>query len=136
MEEPVKLDVDSVLNWLNIETKNDSAWTKFINKVENLSLKWNNLKITVVTKRAFWDYICWFFFFILRCIAIVLIPLYLISVFWLNFADSWNGIKDNFSGIKDNVVSSLDSTLESAPLFEQTKVMKEYVWMMDELLEK
>lgn len=124
MENVENLDVNSVLNWLNIDTKNESNWTRYINKIENVSLKWNNLNITVTTKRAFGDYIRWFLFFILRCIAVVLIPLYLISIFWLNFTDS-------FSNMKSNITSSF----KSAPIFEQTEAVNDYIWLMDDLLE-
>ena len=63
MENLVNLDVNSVLNWLDVDTDN-SNWTKYINKIENVSLKWNNLNITVTTKRAFKDYIYWYFFYV------------------------------------------------------------------------
>ena len=133
MWESTNLDVNSLLNWLNVETKNSSTWTEYINKVENISLKWNNLKVTVVTKRSFGDYVCWFFFFLLRCIVISLIPLYLISIFWLNVVNSLWGMV-NGGDIKSRVVSSFDLDLDSIPIIQQTKVVNDYVWLMDDLL--
>lgn len=130
MENVENLDVNSIFNWSDADTntKNESNWTRYINKIENISLKWNNLNITVTTKRAFGDYIRWFLFFILRCIAVVLIPLYLISIFWLNFTDSFGNMNATF---KNNIGSSL----MSAPIFEQTKAVNDYIWLMDDLLE-
>lgn len=136
MENLVNLDVNSVLNWLDVNTQSDTNWTKYINKIENVSLKWNNLNITVITKRAFGDYVRGFCFFILRYVAILLIPLYLISVFWLNFADSFGNLKDNLDSIKENVASAVDLSNLKSPLFNQTKIINDYIWAMDDLLEK
>ena len=130
MENLVNLDVNSVLNWLDVDTDN-SNWTRYINKIENVSLKWNNLNITVTTKRAFKDYIYWYFFFLLRCIAIFLIPLYIISLLWLNFAGSFGGIKDN---IVNSAWSSLNINMDSIPLLDKTSAVGDYMWLMDELL--
>ena len=130
MENLVNLGVNSVLSWLDVETKNNTTWTKYINKIENLSLTWNNLNITVTTKRAFKDYVTWFIFFMLRCIVIGFIPLYLISVFWLNFTDSFGGIKDN---IKNNITNS-SGLWES--ILGKSEPISNYFWLMDELLEK
>jgi hypothetical protein len=133
MENLVNLDVNSVLSWLDVDAKDNSNWTKYVNKIENVSLKWNNLNITVITKRAFGDYLRWFFFFVLRCIVVALIPMYLISMFWFNFTDSFGYMKDN---LKNKISSSIDwLNLESEPIFQQTKVVNDYVWLMDELLE-
>ena len=128
MKNSVNLDVNSVLSWLNLDVKNDSEETKYVNKVENVSLKWDNLNITVTTRRAFKDYVYWFFFFILRCIVISLIPLYLISLFWLNFTNSIGNIKNNLGGNVSNSVELTDS------LFQKTKSVTDYFWLMDELL--
>ena len=134
MWESENLDVSSLLNWFSAETKNDSTWTKYINKVENVSLRWNNLKITLITKRSFWDYICWLFFFVLRCIVISLILLYLVSIFWLNIASSlWRMV--NNSGDTKSSVADFGLNLDSIPIIQQTKVVNDYVWLMDELLE-
>lgn len=133
MENLVNLDVNSVLSWLDVDAKDNSNWTKYVNKIENVSLKWNNLNITVITKRVFGDYLSWFFFFVLRCIVVALIPMYLISMFWFNFTDSFGYMKDN---LKNKISSSIDwLNLESEPIFQQTKVVNDYVWLMDELLE-
>lgn len=133
MENLVDLNVSAVLDWLNSNSDNNSQnsnSTKFINKVENVSFRWNNLNITVITKRPLKDYMYWFFFFILRCIVIFLIPLYLISVFWLNFTNS-------FGGIKDNMKSNIENTGGLGwSILGKTELITNYFWMMDELLEK
>ena len=130
MWEPVKLD--AVIDWLN--TKINNEWTRYINKIENLSLKWNNLNITVTTKRSFGDYVCWFFFFILRFIVIISVPIYLISIFWLNFVSSrWEANRD-VSDVETNVMKSIDLTLDSVPIFRETQVVKDYIGLMDDLL--
>ena len=131
MENLVDLNVSAVLDWLNSNSDNNSQnsnSTKFINKVENVSFRWNNLNITVITKRSLKDYMYWFFFFILRCIVIFLIPLYLISVFWLNFTNSIGNIKNNLGCNVSNSVELTDS------LFQKTKSVTDYFWLMDELL--
>lgn len=132
MENLVDLDVSAVLDWLNSNSDNNSQnsnSTKFINKVENVSFRWNNLSITVITKRSLKDYMYWFFFFLLRCIVIFLIPLYLISVFWLNFTNS-------FGGIKDNIKSNIENTGGLGwSILGKTESITNYFWMMDELLE-
>ena len=134
MWESVNLDVNSLLNWLSTDTKNDSTWTKYINKIENVSLRWNNLKITLITKRSFGDYVCWLFFFILRCIVISLVLLYLISIFWLNIASSLWGMVNNNGNTKSSV-GDFGLNLDSIPIIQQTKVVNDYVWLVDELLE-
>lgn len=128
MWESADLGVNSLLNWLSVDTKNGS------NKVENVSLRWSNLKVTLITKRSFWDYICWLFFFVLRCIVISLILLYLVSIFWLNVASSLWGMVNNIGDIKSSV-ADFDLNLGSVPVIQQTKVVNDYVWLMDELLE-
>lgn len=130
MENLVNLDLNSVLNWLDVDTSN-SNWTKYVNKIENVSLKWDNLNITVITKRAFKDYIYWYLFFLLRCIAVFLIPLYIISLLWLNFAGSFGSIKDN---IVNSAWSSLNINMDSIPVLWQASAVGDYMWLMDELL--
>lgn len=134
MENLVDLDVNSVLNWIKLDKPDDSNWTKYVNKVENVLLKWNNLKITVVTKRSFWDYILWFIFFMMRYTAIILIPICLLLMFWFNFTNSFGDIKDKIDGAKSNISNSLNLSLESVPMFEQTSAVNDYIWLMDELL--
>ena len=129
MENLVNLDVNSVLNWLDMDTSN-SDWVKYVNKIENVSIKWNNLNITVTTKRAFKDYIYWYFFFLLRCIAVCLIPLYLIVLLWLSFTDS-SVLKDNIS---NSIWSSLSINTDWIPVLEQASAVGDYMWLMDDLL--
>ena len=69
--------------------------------------------------------------FLLRCIAIFLIPLYIISLLWLNFAGSFGGIKDN---IVNSAWSSLNINMDSIPLLDKTSAVGDYMWLMDELL--
>ena len=127
MEESANLNV---INWLNLETKNDLAWTKYINKVENLSLKWDNLNVTVTTKRSLGDYICSFLFFILRCLVVLLALWYLLPMFGFSFADSFYDVQNN---VRNNIRNSFNLNKDSEPLFQQTKVVKDYLWMIDEL---
>jgi len=131
MENLVNLDVNAVLDWLNTSSNPDSSmWTKYVNKIENVSFKWNNLNITVTTKRSFKDYIYGFVFFVMRCIVIFLIPVYLISIFWLNFTNSFVNIKDN---LNENVGTSFDLS-KTESLFGQSNPVNDYIWLMDELL--
>ena len=131
MENLVNLDVNAVLDWLNTSSNPDSSmWTKYVNKIENVSFKWNNLNITVTTKRSFKDYIYGFIFFVMRCIVIFLIPVYLISIFWLNFTNSFVNIKDN---LNENVGTSFDLS-KTESLFGQSNPVNDYIWLMDELL--
>jgi len=131
MENLVNLDVNAVLDWLNTSSNPDSSmWTKYVNKIENVSFKWNNLNITITTKRSFKDYIYGFIFFVMRCIVIFLIPVYLISIFWLNFTNSFVNIKDN---LNENVGTSFDLS-KTESLFGQSNPVNDYIWLMDELL--
>ena len=131
MENLVNLDVNAVLDWLNTNSNSDSSmWTKYVNKIENVSFKWNNLNITITTKRSFKDYIYGFIFFVMRCIVIFLIPVYLISIFWLNFTNSFVNIKDNLS---ENVGTSFDLS-KTESIFGQSNPVNDYIWLMDELL--
>ena len=131
MSESTNSDFSSLLNWLNIESDSDS--TKYINKVENISLKWNNLHITVTTKRSFGDYILGYIFFIMRCVVIFLIPLYLIIISWLNFSDLFSGVKENLTS-RMNTSFNLWENMNS--LSDKTDVLEDYVWLMDDLLKK
>ena len=131
MAESIDLSADSILNWLNIETQNDVGGTKYVNKVENVSLRWNNLKITVTTRRSFWDYVMGYIFFIMRCAVVFLIPLCFILISWLNITDLFSGVRDTLVD-KTNVSFGLWSGLNS--LMGKTDVVDEYVWMMDVLL--
>ena len=133
MAESIDLSADSILNWLNIETQNDVGGTKYVNKVENVSLRWNNLKITVTTRRSFWDYVMGYIFFIMSCAVVFLIPLCFILISWLNITDLFSGVRDTLVD-KTNVSFGLWSGLNS--LMGKTDVVDEYVWMMDDLLKK
>ena len=129
MDDLTNLNVNSVLDGLDLPASS-STWEKYIKKIENLYLKWNNLHITLTAKRSLGDYFRSFLFFVLRCVIVVLFLWYLLPMFGSSFADSFYDIQNN---IKNNIHNSLDLNRNSDPIFEQTKAVKDYVWMMDEL---
>lgn len=129
MDDLTNLNVNSVLDWLDLPVTSPT-WERYINKIENLYLKWNNLHVTLTTKRSLGDYVGSFLFFILRCVVIVLALWYLLPIFGFSFADSFYDVQNN---VKNNIHNSLNLNSDSDPIFEQTKAVKDYVWMMDEL---
>ena len=154
MENLVNVDVNSVLNWLNAgananpnantnvnpntnnnlnanNNQNISTWTKYTNKIENVSFKWNNLNITVTTRRSFWDYVRGFIFFVMRCMAVVAIILYWISVFGLNFADSFWDVRDK---VTSKINSSFNLSWNMNSFLGKKNIVNDYIWLMDDLL--
>lgn len=105
MENLVDIPINTVLEGIEWQS---------VKKYENISsdviirLKDNELKI--VHTRTFWDYLLSFFFFILRVLFLVSLPVIIIAIFWFSFS---NFNKKSFIPAPINSINNYVSTLDN-----------------------